>query len=310
LALPGANRKEAIEELEFALDLQPDYVAARYLLARLLTRDNRIKDAVDHYQVLAGLGLSKPQLSEVHVAMAKLFIKQKRRPRAQHLLQTAWYMDRKNDEAWRLIMKIGRGKGREDEIIGTVESTDKISSRIASPKQQAKLSEEIIEIKGTAKSKSRAVVQVEVTYDGGHSWHKAKPINGSFDKWVANVKFPSSDGRRFVLYSRATGSAGLPEKPRKPVTIIVDNTGPSVIRQLEPRKPELPDGWYAASPKISLATLESQSTIFYRWNRGGYKTYVSSLRAPTGVNRLYYFTRDKYGNESPVKKLTIKAKIS
>jgi len=304
------RRQEAIDELEAALDLKPGYIAARFLLARVFDKENRIKEAAKHYQVLAGQDMSKKQLAEIHVAMAKLLIKEKRKPRAQHLLQTAWFMDRKNEEAWRLLMALGRGKGHEDDVIGTTESTDTISSKITSPVRNEKLNDDVIEIKGTAVARWGAVVQVEVTNDGGHTWHQAKPLNGTFDRWVLNLRFTESDGRRFVLYSRATGSAGLPERPGPGVTIFVDNSGPAVVRQVEPVKPNLPHGWYVTPPVIDLATLEGDSLVFYRWDQGDYRVNTAALKAPVGIHTLSYFTRDRAGNEGPVERLTIKVKIA
>ena len=304
------RRHEAVEQLEEALDEKPSYTAARFLLAKLLTRENRYKEASDHFQVLAGQSISKTQLGEVHVALAKLLIKQGHKPRAQHLLQTAWLMDRKNDEAWRLIMELGRGKGHEDDVIGTIESTDAVRSKITSPAPGDRLNDEVVEVRGVSSARFGAVVQVEVTNDGGHSWRPATPVNGVYDQWIVKVKFPDSDGRRFILYSRATGSGGLPESPSYGVAINVDNAGPAVIRQTEPSKPTGKNGWYVTPPRINLATLEGSALIFYKWNNDEYRTYISSFHAPVGVNRLRYFTRDRHGNESPVETVTLKAKVA
>ena len=304
------RRQEAIDELQTALDLKPDYIAARFLLAREFDKENHLKEAAKQYQVLAGLDMSRKQLVEIHVALAKLLIREGRKPQAQHLLRTAWLMDKTNEEARRLIVVLERGKGHEDDVAITTETTDTISSKISSPVVNEKLNDDVIEIKGAASAKSGAVVQVEVTSDGGLTWHRAQPVNGSFDQWTANLRLPESDGRRFVLYSRATGSAGLPESPGHGVAIFVDNTGPPVIRQLEPDKPNLPDGWYVTPPTINLAALEGTALIFYKWDGGDYRVYTSELTAPVGIHTLSYFTRDHAGNEGPVEHLTIKVKIA
>ncbi|MCK4267760.1 MAG: tetratricopeptide repeat protein [Actinomycetia bacterium] len=304
------DRQKAIGELEAALDQYPNYIAARLLLAQLFSKEDRLKEAVDHYEILAGLGLSKARQSEVHVAIAKLLIKQKRRPRAQHVLQTAWYLDRGNREAWRLIMEIGRGKGRVDEPIRTTESTSSVSSKVTSLRPDEKIFEKSLEVRGEASAKFGAVTLVELTYDGGHSWHNAKPVNGRYDHWVASIKLPASDGERHVFYSRAIGSADVPERPGRGVSVVVDNSGPPVIPEIDPPGPSLKDNWYAVPPQIILSTLESGVPIFYKWNRGDYQVYGASLKAPIGRNRLLYFTRDKRGNESPVRSMIVKVKIA
>ncbi len=311
LALSARGRRdEAVEEAQEALGRKPDYAAARLLAARLLEQEYRFKEAADHYKELAKFTISKKQLAGIHVALAKLYIKEKRRAAAAGLLQSARAMDNKNEEARRLLVSLEKGKGRRDAVAAGASTTDTISSRITQPARLEAVGDDVVAISGTAKARSGAVVQVEVTFDGGLTWHMAKPVNGAFNRWWARVRFPESDGVRYVLQSRAIGSAGVPERLRPGTPIVVDNTGPFVIRQISPPRPSEPGGWYLTPPTINMAVLEGDSLLFYKWGNGDYRVYTSALKAPAGVNTLSYFTRDRQGNEGRVEKMTVKVKVA
>ncbi len=66
-------------------------------------------------------------------------------------------------------------------------------------------------------------------------------------------------------------------------------------------------GWFrkGVTPKV---TITSSSTKKYAWNNPGatFATYTSALTVPEGVNTLYYYAVDTFGNESDVKQLTVK----
>lgn len=310
LALSARGRRqEAIEEAETALGLKADYAAARLLAARLLEQENRLKEAADQYQELAKFSISRKQLAAIHVALAKLYIKEKRQPLAKGLLQSARAMDRKNEEARRLLISLNRGAGHQDDLRISRPTTDSISSKITGPARAEKINDDVVRVTGGATAKTGAVVQVEVTYDGGRTWHRARPINGIFDRWVANVPFPKSDRVRYVLHSLAIGSDGVAGKPRAGVPIFVDNTGPFAVRQLTPPAPG-EDGWYLTPPTLNMAVLEGNALLFYKWGNGEYLLYTSELKAPAGIHTLSYFTRDSAGNESPVERLTVKVKVA
>lgn len=59
-------------------------------------------------------------------------------------------------------------------------------------------------------------------------------------------------------------------------------------------------GWYKTVPKINLRS-NIQGISYYKWNRSSWITYISPFGAQRGINTLYYYSSDSFGNIEYVK---------
>lgn len=76
---------------------------------------------------------------------------------------------------------------------------------------------------------------------------------------------------------------------------IPDAFPPVTSLSITPPKPKLADGWYAVSPKLTLAADEPGAT-YYRWDTGNWAVYSGRLTAPSGIHTLWYYSIDNDDN--------------
>ncbi len=95
------------------------------------------------------------------------------------------------------------------------------NSIITFPKNGSKLKGTYITVKGTA-SDNKKVVKVEISFDNGITWLTASGT----ESWSFRLRLPS-DGI-YTIRSRATDDEGNVELVEGKVTVIIDNTSPTV----------------------------------------------------------------------------------
>lgn len=84
---------------------------------------------------------------------------------------------------------------------------------------------------------------------------------------------------------------------------------PQSSHKIEPANPNGLSGYYITKPIITLTAVSNYDTspkIYYRWGNEQYKLYTSPLTAPEGVNKLYYYAEDKFGNKEDEHTIEVK----
>lgn len=102
----------------------------------------------------------------------------------------------------------------------------------------------------------------------------------------------------YNITSHAVDNAGNVETTYT-IKIVYDKTIPEVNLTINPTSPDGDSGWYVTKPTITLEDTDNYMTdyIEYRWNSGGWETYVAPIQPPAeGQNILYYRGVDKVGN--------------
>ena len=106
----------------------------------------------------------------------------------------------------------------EDRASGEVVTTLPLKSIITSPEDHAALSKGNVSIRGAAYAGEAEIMKVEVSVDGGTTWHTAEFIGPherhAWRRW--EYQWPVSAPGQYVIFSRATDSSGQvqPESAR------------------------------------------------------------------------------------------------
>lgn len=157
--------------------------------------------------------------------------------------------------------------------------------------------------------------------DGNNGWYRSSPVvalscndSGSpsiwvkwnadpyFDRYETPLTVPEGEN---TLHFYSKDQAGNRE-PQRSLHFKVDMTPPVTSALVNPPKPDGQNGFYRIAPTISLFPDVVGDTVVYRWNEGDEENYTGvPLKAPEGINTLYYHGIDPAGNVEPLNNLTI-----
>lgn len=301
---------QAMDELNKVLDLNPNFYVARLVLANILANQGQLEAALKHYQTLADKPLRPQDQAEVHLALARLFIKQQTRIQAQHLLQKALKLNPNSEEALELNkqIKIISHAGLGSAYIS--KKTDAIDTKIIYPKPESIIRKRKITVLVQAESNKPTIAEVQVSTDEGRTWSAGRLKDTTKNIWQVKVDLPRVNQANLNLLSRAVTTKGIVEKTTNPINIEVSNSGPPVFYYMDPPNPTAGESWYIFPPKIYLTTTNGKAAIFYRFNNGPYKAYDEAIKPLPGNNWLYFFSRDNHGVVSSVNKVRVKIKLA
>lgn len=84
---------------------------------------------------------------------------------------------------------------------------------------------------------------------------------------------------------------------------------PTSSYKIDPDKPNGLSGYYITKPVITLSAASNYDTspkIYYKWENETYKLYAGPLTAPEGVNKLFFYAEDKFGNKEDERSIEVK----
>lgn len=301
---------QAMDELNKVLDLNPNFYVARLVLANILVNEGQLESALKHYHVLADKPLRSQDQAEVHLALARLFLKQETRIQAQHLLQKALKLNPQSEEALNLNEQIKIVSHSSGYRLFTKKQTDAIDTQIVYPKDGSVINKTKVKVLVKAKSKKPTIAEVQVSTDEGVSWFSGVLKDAAKNVWQVKINLPKVNQANLKLISRAVTSKGAVEKRTTPLTVEVRNVGPPVFYYLDPPNPTGSENWYIFPPKIYLMTTQASAAVFYRFNNDPYKAYAEGIKPLPGDNWLYFFSRDRNGSISRVNKVRVKIKLA
>lgn len=301
---------EAMDELNKVLDLNPNFYVARLVLANILAQQGQLESALKHYNILADKPLRPQDQAEVHLALARLFIKQETRAQAQHLLQKALKLNPQSEEALKLNQQIKIVSHSSGYRLVAKKQTDAIDTQIVYPKDGSIVTKNKIAVLVKAQSGKPTIAEVQVSSDEGHSWFSGVLKDATKNLWEIKINLPKVNQANLSLVSRAVTSKGAVEKTTMPITIEVRNVGPPVFYYLDPPNPTGSENWYIFPPKIYLTTTQGSAAVFYRFNNEPYKAYAEAIKPLPGDNWLYFFSRDRHGSISTVNKVRVRIKLA
>lgn len=120
----------------------------------------------------------------------------------------------------------------------------------------------------------------------------------------AGIKNPSSPSSTYKIKLSTTAEQTPVESD--PFTIYQP---PSSSYKIDPANPNGLSGYYITKPVITLSAVSNYDTspkIYYKWGTEPYKLYTGPLTAPEGINKLYFYAEDKFGNKEDERTIEIK----
>ncbi len=120
----------------------------------------------------------------------------------------------------------------------------------------------------------------------------------------AQIKNPSSPSSTYKIKLSTTAEQNPVES--EPFTIYQP---PSSSYRIDPANPNGLSGYYITKPVITLSAVSNYDTspkIYYKWGTEPYKLYTGPLTAPEGVNKLYFYAEDKFGNKEDERTIEVK----
>lgn len=89
----------------------------------------------------------------------------------------------------------------------------------------------------------------------------------------------------------------------------VDLTKPTCVLELDPEAPNGQHGWYAVQPIINISS-EPTAEVFYAFDDELNLSFPGPMRAPVGIHRLHYYSRDEAGNKGETRTIVLKVDIT
>ena len=120
----------------------------------------------------------------------------------------------------------------------------------------------------------------------------------------ANFKNPFSPSSTYKIKLSTTTEKTPVESD--PFTIYQP---PTSSYKIDPANPDGLSGFYITKPVITLSATSNYDTspkIYYKWGNETYKPYTGPLTAPEGVNKLFFYAEDKFGNKEDERSIEIK----
>ncbi|MDI6860655.1 MAG: stalk domain-containing protein [Caldisericia bacterium] len=120
----------------------------------------------------------------------------------------------------------------------------------------------------------------------------------------AGIKNPSSPSSTYKIKLSTTAEQTPVESD--PFTIYQP---PSSSYKIDPANPNGLSGFYITKPVITLSAVSNYDPtpkIYYKWGNEQYKLYTGPLTAPEGINKLYFYAEDKFGNKEDERTIEIK----
>lgn len=120
----------------------------------------------------------------------------------------------------------------------------------------------------------------------------------------AQIKNPTSPSSTYKIKLSTTAEQTPVES--EPFTIYQP---PSSSYKIDPANPNGLSGYYITKPVITLSAVSNYDTspkIYYKWGTEPYKLYTGPLTAPEGVNKLYFYAEDKFGNKEDERTIEVK----
>ncbi len=120
----------------------------------------------------------------------------------------------------------------------------------------------------------------------------------------AGIKTPTSPSSTYKIKLSTTAEQTPVESD-----VFTIYQPPSSSHKIDPANPNGLSGFYITKPVITLSATSNYDTspkIYYKWGTETYKLYIGPLTAPEGVNNLYYYSEDKFGNKEDEHTVEIK----
>ncbi len=111
----------------------------------------------------------------------------------------------------------------------------------------------------------------------------------------AGIKNPSSPSSTYKIKLSTTTEQTPVESE-----VFTIYQPPSSSHKIDPANPNGLSGFYITKPVITISAVSNYDTspkIYYKWGTESYKLYTGPLTAPEGINKLYYYAEDKFGNK-------------
>jgi len=142
-----------------------------------------------------------------------------------------------------------------------------------------------------------AVTQKELTLKIGITTPKEILPNSTVNVVItedAGIKNPSSPSSTYKIKLSTTTEQTPVESD-----VFTIYQPPSSSHKIDPATSNGLSGYYITKPVITITAASNYDTspkIYYKWGSDQYKLYTGPLTAPEGVNKLYYYAEDKFGN--------------
>ena len=142
-----------------------------------------------------------------------------------------------------------------------------------------------------------AVTQKELTLKIGITTPKEILPNSTVNVVItedAGIKNPSSPSSTYKIKLSTTTEQTPVESD-----VFTIYQPPSSSHKIDPATSNGLSGYYITKPVITITAASNYDTspkIYYKWGTEQYKLYTGPLTAPEGVNKLYYYSEDKFGN--------------
>lgn len=79
--------------------------------------------------------------------------------------------------------------------------------------------------------------------------------------------------------------------------------------RIDPVNPNGLSGFYITRPVITLSAVSNYDTspkIYFRWGNESYRLYTGPITAPEGINKLYFYAEDRFGNKEDERTIEVK----
>ncbi|GIM90723.1 family 43 glycosylhydrolase [Paractinoplanes toevensis] len=128
------------------------------------------------------------------------------------------------------------------------------------------------------------------------------------DAWQDYRQPFTVDGIQQVQF-RATDRAGnVSQVQTISVPLVRDTTGPAVAATTSPARPTGTTGWFTSAVSVIVTASDPSGVTLreYRVDGGGWRTYTGPIPVRDGITTVSVRASDSWGNQSPVKVLTVK----
>ncbi|MHB0976505.1 MAG: OmpL47-type beta-barrel domain-containing protein, partial [Candidatus Aquicultorales bacterium] len=135
----------------------------------------------------------------------------------------------------------------------------------------------------------------------GTTYYQWDGTGGSWSTYSGPFTAPEGTHTLYFYSSDTSGN----EETVKSQMIKTDTSDPSTTVTLSPATPDGDNGFYIASPTVTLAT-EPGATTYYRFDSGAWTVYSAPFVAPEGTHTLSVYSVDEAGNAEAPQSQTIK----